>query len=290
MKSARRVIFTIFSVLLLMPNCAFPHDTHSKSQKVSAPLLVTDKLTLRIGTAYLLNELDWRVAPGEFWCVLGKNGVGKSTLLHTVAGLMTPAGGRCLSAHGDVAGLSPRSLARWRGMVAQQEIDAFSCCVRDSVMAGLHPHQTGWGWPGDADRQAAADALARVGMTAYADADVTCLSGGERQRVAIATLLLQAPQLYLLDEPASHQDVAAQQHVMRLLSELADHAHAVVASMHDINLAARFATHVLLISQQRWWCGTVGEVMQPDILEAAFDCRFDVTALAERNWFVPSPR
>ncbi|WP_034291845.1 ABC transporter ATP-binding protein [Herbaspirillum sp. RV1423] len=253
-----------------------------------ATLLTTDKLTLRTGAASLLTDLDWQVHQGEFWCVLGKNGIGKSTLLHTVAGLLAPASGHRHATDGDVAGLTPRQLALWRGLVAQQQFDAFSCNVLDSVMAGLHPYRTGWGWHDAADRRAAADVLGLLGMTAYADADVMRLSGGERQRVAIATLLLQAPQLYLLDEPASHQDVAAQQVVMRLLRELADDEHGVVASMHDINLAARFATHVLLIGERSWWSGEVNEVLRPDVLQAAFDCRFDVIDSARGKWFAPS--
>src|SRR5450830_1567778 len=105
--------------------------------------------------------------------------------------------------------------------------------LRHGGFASLSP---GWGWPDQADRRAALEALDRLGMASCADADVTQLSGGERQRIAIATLMLQAPQLYLLDEPASHQDVAAQQMLLQLLRVLADDKHAVVASMHDINL------------------------------------------------------
>lgn len=256
--------------------------------QVPAPLLSTEKLTLRTGAVCLIKDLDWQIHAGEFWCVLGKNGAGKSTLLHTVAGLMKPDSGRCLAGQEDIARLTPRELASWRGMVTQQEFDAFSCSVTDSVLAGLHPYRHGWGWPDADDRRAVDDVLARLELAAYADADVMQLSGGERQRIAIATLLLQAPPLYLLDEPASHQDVAAQQLVMRLLCELADQDHAVVASMHDVNLAARFATHLLLIGEQRWWSGKVSEVMQSDVLQAAFDCRFEIIGSAQGTWIVPS--
>ncbi|WP_157050518.1 ABC transporter ATP-binding protein [Herbaspirillum rhizosphaerae] len=251
-------------------------------------LLSTEKLTLQAGGATLLAQLDWQVHAGQFWCVLGKNGIGKSTLLHAVAGLLPPASGRVLSPDGDIAQATPQQLARWRGLQAQQQIDAFSCSVLDCVMAGLHPYRAGWGWPSAEDRAAALQALSRLGMAAYADADVMRLSGGERQRVEMATLLLQAPQLYLLDEPASHQDVAAQQLVMRIMRELADERHAVVASMHDINLAARFATHVLLIADENVWQGAAAEMLSPELLKIAYGCDFDVVESAAGRWLMPA--
>lgn len=256
-------------------------------------LMQAARLTLQAGSTTLLSGLDWQVQAGEFWCVLGKNGIGKTTLLQTIAGLSTPAGGAVSAPAGEVGQLSPQALALWRGLLAQQQFDAFSCSVLDSVMSGLYPHHRGWAWPDAAEQNAARAALDALGMAAYADADIMRLSGGERQRVALATLLVQAPQLYLLDEPASHQDVAAQQMLMRVLRELAvvpsadQPGRAVIASMHDINLAARFATHILLIGAQRYWSGPVGSVLQPAVLQAAFDCDFEMLTTERGNWFMP---
>ena len=251
-------------------------------------LLQVEELALRAGDITLLENFNWQVRAGEFWCVLGKNGIGKSTLLHAVAGLLQPASGRVCSPDGDIVRATPQQLALWRGLQAQQQIDAFPCSVLDSVMAGLHPYRPGWGWPDDADRRAALHALQRLDMASYADADVMRLSGGERQRVAMATLMLQAPQLYLLDEPASHQDVAAQQLVMRTLKELADDDHAVVATMHDINLATRFASHVLLIAEGKVWQGRAADILQPDLLEVAYGCRFEIVESSVGRWLMPA--
>ncbi len=250
-------------------------------------LLQVEGLALHAGGGTLLENFDWQVHAGEFWCVLGKNGIGKSTLLHAIAGLLQPASGRISSHEGDIRQAMPQQLALWRGLQAQQQFDAFSCSVLDSVMAGLHPYRPGWGWPDAADRSAALHALERLDMASYADADVMRLSGGERQRVAMATLMLQAPQLYLLDEPASHQDVAAQQLVMRTLKELADDDHAVVATMHDINLATRFASHVLLIGKDRCHLGEAESMLMPEFLHEVFDCEFDAIWASGRKWFVP---
>lgn len=258
-----------------------------KEHKGNGVLLSVDKLRLQAGAATLFSDFTWQVKAGEFWCVLGKNGIGKSTLLHATAGLLAPAAGRICAPDGDIARAAPQRLARWRGLQTQQQIDAFSCSVLDSVMAGLHPYRSGWGWPDAADRAVALHALARLEMGAYADADIMRLSGGERQRVALATLLLQAPQLYLLDEPAAHQDVAAQQLVMHILKDLADDRHAVVASMHDINLAARVASHVLLIAGEKVWQGPAAEILHPDFLEVAYGCRFEVLESAGARWLMP---
>jgi iron complex transport system ATP-binding protein len=251
-------------------------------------LLQVEGLALRAGDITLLENFDWQVLAGEFWCVLGKNGIGKSTLLHAVAGLLKPVSGRVCSPDGDVGRTTPQQQALWRGLQVQQQVDAFACSVLDSVMAGLHPYRPGWGWPDEADRRAALHALERLDMASYADADVMRLSGGERQRVAMATLMLQAPQLYLLDEPASHQDVAAQQLVMRTLKELADADHAVVATMHDINLATRFASHVLLIAEGKVWQGEAADILRPDLLEAAYGCRFAIVESAAGRWLMPA--
>ena len=103
--------------------------------------------------------------------------------------------------------------------------------------------------------------------------DVTQLSGGERQRVALAALIVQSPDLMLLDEPTAHQDVAYQLKTMHLLQDLAQQ-HSVIASCHDINQAARFATHVLLLSDHQHWLGQVDEVLEAERLSQVFGCSF----------------
>jgi iron complex transport system ATP-binding protein len=244
-------------------------------------LLETRGLTLQAGSRLLVQGLDWKVEPGQLWCVLGPNGVGKTTLLHALCGLRQPVAGAVLINDRPIATTPPDQLARLRGLLPQQQFDAFSHTVLDTVLVGRAPYRIGRQWDSEDDRAIAHAALRRLGLEALAARDVLTLSGGERQRVALAALLAQAPPLMLLDEPTSHQDVGHQLALMGLMRELLD-THAVVMSCHDINLAARHATHALLLSGTRHWIGTVDAVLGSDNLQAAFGCRFEKIG----NYFV----
>lgn len=253
---------------------------------MSAPMLQVESLSIEAGGRLLCSGLDLQVHSGEFWCVIGRNGAGKSTLLHTLAGLNVPRDGQVLLAGADIRSMAPTALAHRRGLLSQQQFDAFSSTVLDTVVAGRYPHLAGLGWESDEDRAAALRALAAVGMSDNAGKDVMTLSGGERQRVALATLLAQDPDLLLLDEPTAHQDAAAQLAMMALVRSMAEKA--VLAACHDINLVSRFATHVLVLADDTHCAGPVASVLTPEVLQHAFGCRFDVLDSACGRLFVPS--
>lgn len=235
--------------------------------------LRTSDLAIQMGHRTLLAGLDWSVNRGEFWCVLGRNGAGKSSLLHVLAGLAAPASGTVEIEGQRLDAIETLALARLRGLMMQQVVDSFSCTVFDAVAVGRTPLRISQAWDDEVDAASINDALSCVGMRERAGDDVTRLSGGERQRVALAALLVQDVPLMLLDEPTSHQDVAHQLAVMCLLSDLAQD-RAVISTCHDINLAARFATHALLIGEDFHLAGTVSDVLVPEALQRTFGCQF----------------
>ena len=240
-------------------------------------LLVTRGLAVEAGNRKLIADLDWTVSAGEFWCVLGRNGAGKSSLLAVLSGLAAPAAGIIEVGSRALESFDPLSLARLRGLMTQQVVDSFSCSVFDAVAIGRTPLRVGRAWDDDEDTVAVSAALQRVGMQDRAVDDVLRLSGGERQRVALAALLAQDVPLMLLDEPTSHQDVAHQRSVMQLLREMAVATagqRAVISTCHDINLALRFATHLLVLGTAGHWIGVPGESAK-GALTAAFGCAFE---------------
>ena len=233
-------------------------------------------ISLKLGNRCLVSDLNWQVQRGEFWCVLGRNGAGKSTLLHALSGLQSIDHGSVLIMGRSVQDFALIELARLRGLMPQQIVDRFSATVGDTVAIARAPWRLGSACRDD-DHSYITAALQRVGMLDRMNDDVMHLSGGERQRVAFAAMLVQNPVLMLLDEPCSHQDIAQQQAMMRLMQELAVD-HAVIASCHDINLAARFASHVLLLGDGFYYAGSTQEVLNPEVLSRVYGCEFDATA------------
>ena len=254
-------------------------------------MITAHRFTLSVAGRSLVDALDWQVRGGEFWCVLGPNGAGKTTLLRRIAGL---------SAVGSATGIArfmerahaewdPRQLARVRGFMAQHVVDAFDASVLETVLLGRHPHLDRWQWERDTDASLALNALNQVGLADSAVRNVRSLSGGERQRVALAALLAQEPRAFLLDEPTSHQDLHFQQHVLKILTGLARAGAAVVATLHDINLAAAAASHVLLLDGHGGaTAGTVDEVLTADRLGQVFGHAMERLERGKRSLFVPA--
>jgi iron complex transport system ATP-binding protein len=238
-------------------------------------VLQAHAVTVAVGTRVLVERIDLRVAPGELLVILGRNGSGKTLLLHTLAGLRTPAAGR-VELDGRALWAWPRrALAQRLGLLLQIYEDAFPLTVLDAVLVGRHPHLGFWQWEGSSDRVIAHAALATVALAGMERRAVATLSGGERRRLAIAALLAQQPDVYLLDEPLNHLDPQHQIAVLAHCAALARNGHAVAASLHDPNLAARFGTRALLLhGDGRWLAGDVQAVLTAEHLSALFHTPF----------------
>lgn len=234
-------------------------------------LLEAEGLAVQIAERWICCDLSMQIRAGERLVLLGPNGAGKTTLLHTLAGLRDAQKG-CVRVRGRALGDWPaRELACVRGVLPQRQPDWFSASVLETALVGRHPHLGRWAWEGPEDVRIATAALAQMGLSHMHERSTVNLSGGERQRLAIASLLAQAPALYLLDEPLSHLDLHYQMRVLDHFSGLARQGAGVVAVLHDLNLAARFADHVVLLDGAgRMVAGTADEVLQPEVLTTAF--------------------
>lgn len=246
-------------------------------------------LAIRAGRRTLLERLSLQVLPGELWAVLGANGAGKTLLLNTLAGLRPPDEGSIHLRGRPVREWSALEVAKLRAFLPQAVHDAFSASVLDVVLLGRHPHMSRWGWEGEAERRMALAALEAVEMEGLVERDVVTLSGGERQRVAIAALLVQDAPLLLMDEPVAHLDLHHQIAILGHMAGLAARERkAVMLSMHDLNLAVRFATHAFLyLGDGRVHAGPIDEVMNDAALSSAFRYPVSRTEVGGRAVFLP---
>lgn len=236
----------------------------------------------------LFDGLSFSVAASERWVVLGPNGAGKSSLLAALAGVFPCEGGVVAAQGRELADWRPEALADVRAWCPQFWSDPFAATVRETVQ--LARRRGAW-WQADhddGDDEAVRRVVDELELATLADADVRSLSGGERQRVAVATALLQGAPLLLLDEPASHLDLSHQQLLLGVLRRHAQGGGAIVASLHDLNLAWDLASHaVLLDGQGGAVAGTREAVMQPQRLAEVFGVAIaQVEVCGQRRFWV----
>jgi iron complex transport system ATP-binding protein len=244
----------------------------------------------------LCQGVRFTIELGEFWCVLGRNGAGKTTLLRALAGLRKPEEGSIILEGRKLADWDRTALARARAYLPQAQRDAFSSTVLETVLTGGFPHRTTlaahWRFADRHERDPALAILRELGLESMQHRDVLSLSGGERQRVALAAMLLQDAPILLLDEPTSHLDVDKQFLVMNVLSRRLARPKrpcAAFMSVHDINLAARFATHIVLFSDDAAvLSGPVDEILTAENLSRAYHHRVMEIPDGPRRWFVPN--
>jgi iron complex transport system ATP-binding protein len=255
----------------------------SKSAKAGA-CLATQALGVTAGRRALVADLSADFAPREFIAILGRNGSGKTLTLHTLAGLRAVGAGVVSLDGAPLGALARRTLARRVGVLLQDPEEGFTTTALESVLIGRHPHLSAWQWEGREDERIARAALAQVGLADCAERRTDTLSGGEQRRVAIAALLAQEPDVFLVDEPTNHLDPHHQLAVLTLLRELASNGATIIASLHDPTLAARFADRVLLLfGDGRWRLGAAAEVLTAENLSELYSTpMMELSALGRR--------
>ena len=249
--------------------------------------LCCERLSVSVPGRTLISDLSIDIRPGEFLAVLGPNGVGKSLTLHTLSGLRAKQGGSVKLNGNNISDVDPRQIAMSLALLPQYTDDIFPATVFDTVMIGRHPHIGRFRWESNDDQEIARDALRQVDLGDLASRDVNTLSGGERRRLAVAQVLTQSPRIYLLDEPTNHLDPQHQLDVLQIFTNKARHGDAIVASLHDVNLAARFANRCLLLyGDGRWELGETASVLTGDRLTELYGTAMETVPWRDTNLFI----
>jgi iron complex transport system ATP-binding protein len=243
-------------------------------------MLTLDHLHVTVGGKRVCRDVNLRIETGQRWAILGVNGVGKTTLLHTLAGLREAQSGQVSAGDTAIQQMPARVRAQRVGLMSQDDDFAVETSVLDAVLLGRLPHLVWWRGEREEDVAIARAALRRVGLAQTFETRLcSTLSGGERRRVALATLLAQDVPLLILDEPTTHLDLHQQIALLDLLTGLSQHT--MLMSLHDVNLAARYCTHALLLFGE-------GEYSAGP-LDALFDADSLTRLYGHRILVVPGP-
>lgn len=255
----------------------------------TTPALSLAGVTAGYGAARVLHGVSLDVAPGQLWALLGPNGAGKSTVVKVALGLLPSEG--TVRACGVDPRTAPRAeLAKKAAWVPQQPAEEGSAFTGlELALMGRAPHLGAWGLPGAADAQRALTALTELGVGHLADRALTDASGGERRLVWLARALVQSPQLLLLDEPTAFLDAKHQVAVLKHVRARVDGGLAALAVLHDVNQAAAWATHALLLKGGRVQAaGPARDVLTAEALAGLYGVGVDAVASNGRTWFVPT--
>jgi manganese/iron transport system ATP-binding protein len=236
------------------------------AHKPDSPPLELDSVSLRFNGVPVLEDISFRLRPGELLAVVGPNGAGKTTLFRIIAGTLSPTSGRVRifghnpSRHVCIAYLPQRSKIDW----------TFPVTVREVVMMGRVRKIGFFHWPKKRDWELVSESLARVGIADLGDHQIGELSGGQQQRAFLARALAQEADLILLDEPLSGLDIPSQEAIFEILGDLRHEGIAVLVATHDLNLAATYFDQVMLLNRRLVAVGRPDQVISEPILIQAY--------------------
>jgi iron complex transport system ATP-binding protein len=244
-------------------------------------------LTVTVPGRTLVEDLQLAVDRGDFLAVLGQNGAGKSLTLLTLAGLREFDQGEVLLLGKSLESQRRQDVAKNLALLPQHTEDVFPTTVLDTALIGRHPHIGRLQWESIEDRSIAQHALQQMDLGSMQDRDVATLSGGERRRLAIAQALTQTPVVYLLDEPTNHLDPQHQLDVLSVFRKQTESGAAIIASLHDVNLAARYADKCLLLfGDGRWELGPTHSVLCEERLTELYATPMEAIHWRETRLFI----
>jgi iron complex transport system ATP-binding protein len=259
---------------------------------MTRPLLQIEALDLEIGDAIVCKALQLEIGTGQSWAILGRNGVGKSTLLHCLAGLLPASGGTVCINGQPIDTMIPRQRAQRLAVLLQHSDPGFGASVRETVLGGRHPHRRhALAWESADDLAIVDRCLEDSELSGLAERALSTLSGGELRRVEIARLLAQDCPVSLLDEPLNHLDFA---HQAKLLALLGRHCvgdrRSMLMVVHDLNVAYRHCDHWLLLGGQgEWHAGPRETLADSGRLSAAFGHPIERLDTSRGPVFLPCP-
>ena len=210
-------------------------------------MLAVHNATFSYGNKMVFSDINFKAKEGDFYCVLGPNGCGKTTLLKCLAGILSLNKGIIYLEGVALNSLDRNAVARLVGYVMQEQDTVFPFSVRQMVAVGRAPYIGTFASPSEKDMIIVDEMIEKIGIGELSDKKYTELSGGERQLVLIARVLVQQPKILLMDEPASHLDFKNQEKVMRLVKKLTQSGITVIMTTHFPNHAFAYADKVALI-------------------------------------------
>ncbi|MGN8770631.1 ABC transporter ATP-binding protein [Paenibacillus barengoltzii] len=227
------------------------------------------------GRLEVLHGVDWQVGSGELWGLIGPNGSGKTTLLNLISGVEKPDAGEIALSGRPLSSYSRKELSRKVAVLQQDGLPAVAFTVREVVEMGRFAHQD---WRGKeiggakAGERLIDGIMERLDLKELEHRPLSALSGGQRQRVALGKVMAQQPELVLLDEPTTYLDLRYQMQFMELVAEWQrDAGLTVVSVMHDLNLAALFCSHLLVMSGGQIVAqGAPDGILSPELVETVF--------------------
>ncbi|WP_217135460.1 ABC transporter ATP-binding protein [Leucobacter chinensis] len=250
------------------------HDHQEPFDRDPSSRLRIEHATIGYDRRVISRDLTTAIPAGSFTAIIGPNGCGKSTLLRAFARVLTPAEGRVLLDGRAISSMRAKEVARELGLLAQTSFAPDGIRVADLVARGRAPHQSLLQQWQQADEDAVTAALAATNLSDLSGRLVDELSGGQRQRVWVAMLLAQQTSIMLLDEPTTFLDIAHQYELLELFRTLHEGGKTLVAVLHDLGQAARYADHLIVMRDgQVVTTGPPAEVITPELIERVFGLR-----------------